>query len=368
MRKNLFITGTVGIIALAIYFLETATSSGTGKANTVYEKLSNGRNIHYLVIGDSIGRGSGAEAIEDRWYSQLEVLLKDKMGVQAKRQSIVQSGATAFEGIYRFQTSSRLRPPDVIFIFFGENDRKYMDAHEFSYFYDKLLRDAKTRFPDAEIITITESPLKQDDFARQIQRISYHYGAKNIDMRKVFRETGMLTEKLTADTVHPNGTGYQLYANEIFNILLKNSKNKPNIAQLKNSLYANSEFTLKTVGRAKKMEGFINEEDFYTSSTPGDYIQFHFDGPMLGVKLTRKENGGMVKVYIDGKYIRTISTWWPFPRERNLYVASGLEEGKHTVKFEVINQKSSHNSSDQGNIQISSILCAEKKKRLNNPL
>ncbi|CAM3898878.1 SGNH/GDSL hydrolase family protein [Mesobacillus zeae] len=360
-KVTILITGAVALFFIIYWLANFSPARGKGEAN-VYDKISEGSNIRYLVIGDSIARGSGAETMDQRWYTKLEVLLKGDMGIVAKRQSLVQSGATAFEGIYRLQNAARLTNADLIFIFFGENDRKYMGPEEFSFFYEKLLRDAKMKFPNAEIITITESPLKQPPFAKQIERISYHYGAKNIDMRKHFKDTGMLTEKLTSDTVHPNGKGYQLYANAIFNLLKKNSRERNDIALLKKPLTGEHDFVLTANSMPEKTRGFKNKNGMYISNVPGNFLEFQFEGPMLGVTLSRRENGGMMNVYVDGEYVRTMSTWWPFPRERNLYVTSGLEQGKHTARFEVINDVSPHNSQGIGTIQISSVFMSERIK------
>ena len=69
-----------------------------------------------------------------------------------------------------------------------------------------------------------------------------------------------------------------------------------------------------------------------------------------------------MNVYIDGEYVRTISTWWPFVRERHLYIASGLENGQHSVRFEAIGDVSSYNTSQKSMLQIISIIVAKEKE------
>ncbi|RSD26270.1 SGNH/GDSL hydrolase family protein [Mesobacillus subterraneus] len=328
----------------------------------VYEKIEEGSSINYLVIGDSIGRGAGAERKELRWYSQFEVLLKSYSGSRAYRNLVVQSGATAFEGIYKLQKTSQKKDIDVIFLFFGENDRKYMDPETFAFFYEKLLRDAKEFHPEAEIITIIESSLKQEPYAHAIKNVSSHYGAKHLDMRIPFKESGLLTEHLTTDMVHPNGKGYQLYANSILELMKENMKSGADIASFPDPIAMDNSFYLSEKKEIASNGGFNYEKGLYVSRNPGEVLEYVFEGPILGVTAIRSVEGGKVKVYIDGEYIRTLSTWWPFTRERYLYIASGLDPGRHTVRFETIGHPASAVAGVNETIIIKSIIIAKEKE------
>jgi lysophospholipase L1-like esterase len=352
----------VFITAAVISFLAIQSEHYLSKDLTVYEKIASGSSFNYLIIGDSIGRGAGAENKDLRWYSQLEVLLTDFSGSRARRNMLVQSGATAFEGIYKLQKSPKFRDIDLIFIVFGENDRKYMNSEQFTFFYEKLIRDAKQRYPGSEIITLIESPLKQEQFADAIHRVSTHYGAKTLDIRIPFKQSGMLTEQLTTDMVHPNGKGYQLYSTSILELITKNIELDAEIASLPKPLTREQSSNLYEKKLVTASKGFQRENGINISKRPGDYLEYEFEGPILGVKAIRSPDGGMMKVYIDGKYYSTLSTWWPFTRERYLYIASGLDKGRHTVRFETAGNSSSNNTSDHSAIQISSIIVAREKK------
>lgn len=356
-------TSIVVLIAAVISFLVVQSEHSLSEDLTVYEKIAAGSSFNYLIIGDSIGRSAGAENKDLRWYSQLEVLLKDFSGVRARRNMVVQSGATSFEGIYKLQMSPKFRDIDLIFIVFGENDRKYMDPEQFTFFYEKLIRNAKERYPRSEIITIIESPLKQDRYADAINRVSAHYGAKPLDMRIPFEQSGMLTEQLTTDTIHPNGKGYLLYASSILELIKNNISLDAEIASLPKPLTRDQTLQLYEKGHLSASKGFLNENGINISKRPGGYLEYEFEGSILGVKAIRSQNGGMLKAYIDGEYIRTISTWWPFTRERYLYITSGLDKGPHTVRFETIENSSPNNNSEKSVTQISSIIVAKDKKK-----
>ncbi|PLR98880.1 SGNH/GDSL hydrolase family protein [Bacillus sp. T33-2] len=358
-RRVAYIFSGFCLFLLILYVAGSLFGTDHTRNYTVYDKISRGMKINYLVIGDSIGRGSGAETKEMRWYSQLEALLEHYNGVKASRHSIVQSGATAFEGLYKLQNSRKLRNVDLIFIVFGENDRKYMSPEEFSFFYEKLLRHAKTLYPRAEIVTITESCLKQDPYAEKIKQISDHYRAKNVDMRIPFKQSGLLTEELTADMVHPNGLGYQLYANTIHKLLRKNSQLLLPVARLKKPLRDSLEFSLKELPEFSLKKGFDPVNGILTASQPGSFIEYEFKGTLLGIRLIRSESGGMMNVYVDGLYVRTISTWWPLPRERFLYVTSGMTDRKHKVRFEMVKDVSPQNVSGSSIVQVSSLIVSK---------
>lgn len=357
MSSIIFLTAAVMI------FLAIQSEHYFSKNLTVYEKIEAGSKIHYLIIGDSIGRGAGADDKDLRWYSQFEVLLRDFSGSRARRNMIVQSGATAFEGIYKLEKAPYFRDIDLIFIVFGENDRKYMDSEQFTFFYEKLIRNAKERYPGSEVITIIESPLKQEKFADAINRVSVHYGAKPLDMRIPFKQSGMLTEQLTTDTVHPNGKGYQLYAASILELIKSNINSDTETASLPKPLTMDQSFTLYEKKNLSRSQGFVIENGMNISKRAGDYLEYEFQGPILGVKAIRSQEGGMLKVLIDGEYVTTLSTWWPFTRERYLYIASGLEKGRHTVRFETLGKTSSNNTSEKSVNQISSIIVAKDEQK-----
>ncbi|WLR56661.1 hypothetical protein LC048_07145 [Mesobacillus subterraneus] len=109
-------------------------------------------------------------------------------------------------------------------------------------------------------------------------------------------------------------------------------------------------------------KGFRIENGINISKGLGDYLEYNFEGSILGVEAIRSPNGGMLNVFIDGEYVRTLSTWWPFTRERYLYIASGLDHGEHTVRFEPAESPSPSTTSERSLIQISSIIVAKDKE------
>ncbi|WP_080845738.1 SGNH/GDSL hydrolase family protein [Cytobacillus gottheilii] len=346
-------TAVTGITFIINYF---SSSKGSAESESLYEKLANKEDISYLIIGDSIGRGSGVSHKSKTWFSQMENALSENFKVKTKRHLLVQSGATAFEGLYKLQNGKPDDYIDLIFIVFGENDRKYMNVSQFAQTYEALIRKAKQNYPDSEIITFTESSLTEDQFATSIKDISDHYNAKNIDMRLAFSTSGLSVNKLTTDLVHPNDRGYELYSAAVLEKLQQLTLKQENIAYLADPLHPYAEISLKEIQDVQTAAGFTKEKDFWISESKGDILEYSFTGSMLGIRAMRSELGGKADVYLDGKWLTEISTWWPFERERYLYIASGLENTQHTVTFVSKGEKSLNNTSSHHTVAISSII------------
>lgn len=356
-KKGRFIApyAAASLLIIWICFFAFATY-GFDSTLTVYEKISEKKPIRYTVIGDSIGRGSGAETPEQKWFNILESKMYAEHGIRMTGEYSVQSGATAFEGLYKLSQFKNAGKSDLVFIVFGENDRKYMEANDFSVLYESLMRKAKAVFPNAEIMTITESSLTNGRFAEEIEKLSAHYNASHIDMRKVFQKTGISAKELTKDLVHPNGRGYQLYADAIYRQLTQDTEQNKEITAIFEPVNNQTFESFRTLSSFQESQGFTMKNGYLTSSQKGNYLESEFHGEVLGVKLLRNPDGGKINVYIDGKFETTLSTWWPFERERYLYIASGLSDGHHTVRFEVSGETSRNNLSDNSIIRIASII------------
>ncbi|MGG3943277.1 GDSL-type esterase/lipase family protein [Peribacillus psychrosaccharolyticus] len=340
-------------------FQDMAETYGSNGNKTGYEKLLNGKPIRYLIIGDSIGRSSGAETPQQTWFTMLEKKIKSTYGSSSKSDKIVQSGSTAFEGFFKFSISDISPNQDFVFIVFGENDRKYMSADQFMQQYEGLLRHVKKTFPRADIVTITESSLKNDQFAQVINVLSDHYHTTHIDMRPVFADSGQTEKQLTKDGIHPNSAGYQLYTDTIFRALEKNASANKQISKLPSPLDQDVDFSFKTVENPDVIDGFFKQGSYLQSEKKATSITYHFTGTMLGLQVLRSPDGGEIIVFIDGKKTVELSTWWPFARERFIYVASSLSEGPHTVRFEVSGTRSGFNQSNQSVVRIAAIITKE---------
>jgi lysophospholipase L1-like esterase len=355
-------TVTLLLLFSTIFILNTSGKTyGYDESLNLYDKISQKKPIHYAIVGDSIGRGSGAETPGQRWFKILERKMYEDHGIRMFGEYTVQSGATAFEGINKLSLKQGNNAVDLVFIVFGENDRKYMKASDFSVLYESLIRKAKAVYPAAEILTVTESSLKYNDFATEISKISNHYNTAHIDMRPVFKSSGFSEKDLTTDLVHPNGKGYQLYSDTIYKALLSATTNKKEISAIEKSMNKDTYEDYSTSSDFTKLKGFSFQHGYYSSNKKGSVLETNFKGNVLGVKLLRSPDGGMIDVYIDGQLHTTLNTWWPFPRERYIYITNGLSDKKHNVRFEFSESASRDSAALKHYARISSIIVNVKK-------
>ncbi|WP_071394493.1 SGNH/GDSL hydrolase family protein [Bacillus tuaregi] len=358
-RKSLAALILIFTLCFSLLFLifhEKAIS----KSLPVYEKVVQKLDIHYLIVGDSIGRGAGVENRSHTWFSQWEQAMKQKYPIDLIRHSIVQSGATAYEGLYLIGNAKPLSTVDLVFLIFGENDRKYMNEKQFSFYYEGLIYEIKTTYPKAELVLITESCLEQELFAEAIKNLAEHYHAVHIDMRIPFKKNSPLLKDLSDDNIHPNELGYKLYAEAITKELETGIKSNKQIVVLREPLLYKKRLSIKEQDHFKeKNELFHFNNGYYQTSEKGARISYSFDGTNLGVKVLKHVQGGEMDVFIDGQFIRRISTWWPINKERVLYVTSGLQPGKHEVTFVATGTQSAKNQTTTQNIQLSSIVVFE---------
>ncbi|WP_455675334.1 SGNH/GDSL hydrolase family protein [Pradoshia sp.] len=355
-KRKTFLILTSLVSAIAILLLSLKPDTAIMDDQTLYEKLNNGNTIYYLVVGDSIGRGAGAESRRDSWYAQLERLIKKRYGADMQGQHISQSGATAFEGLYKLKNTELIYPADIIFLVFGENDRKYMEPEEFAKHYELLVREAKVRAPKAEIITFIESPLAVQEFANQIQAVSSHYGATAIDMRKAYRQSGAEVKSLNRDQVHPNGKGYELYAKTILQTLDEFPNRKA--PSTKEALYVQEDAPLHVTTSIETQQGFLYKEPYWTTGKKGSSIRYKVQGNTIGAIIKRNPNGGMVDVFIDRRYYRTINTNWPLVKERYIIIAAGIESGSHQIEFITNDHGHRFNGLDEKPFQLAGVISA----------
>lgn len=365
----LFIGSVISIFLMSFSLSRNLTlQQKTKEDKTIYKKIADGDSLSYLIIGDSIGRGSGASEKKYKWNKVLERKMKESHNITMRGDTLVQSGATAFEGLFKLQADKNYfsKKYDVIFILFGENDRKYMNSHDFSIIYEALIRSAKDKHPNAEIVTITENPLRDKDFVDAIKKISDHYHAAHIDMITAFSSYPKSSVALTVDDVHPNDEGYRIYADTIYDKLMENTSVTKRIAELTVPIYADSNFSFDVLDQFNEQEGFIKENDYYVSHQKGSFIEYSFHGSTVGVKLLRTPEGGNVDVYIDGEFYTTLSTWWPIVKERYLYISNNLTPGLHTIRFVTTGDASINNVTSRNVVRLSSIIL--NRKTMDQPL
>lgn len=211
---------------LLVYLLVHAFSSP--KTN-VYTKIAQGQPISILIAGDSIGAGSGASKPEFNFANRLKSALQQKYSVTATVVNVSMGGNTTYAPLIRVFKLNKNHDFDLAIICSGENDY----ASTLGPYYEALIRNIKTKYPNAEIISILQSSQKTyTDKIKTIQTIAKHYNIPTADTIIPFTngENGTYST-LTVDGIHPTNKGYALYAQTLETLIDQNVQNNTKAKQ-----------------------------------------------------------------------------------------------------------------------------------------
>lgn len=190
------------------------------KTENVYSKIAKGQPISILVAGDSIGAGSGASSPEFNFANRLKAALQQKYSVTATVVNVSMGDNTTYAPLIRVFKLNKNHDFDLAIICSGEND----NASTLGPYYEALIRNIKTKYPSAEIISILQSSQKTyTDKIKTIQKIAQHYNIPTADTIIPFTngENGTYSS-LTVDDIHPSNKGYAIYTKVLENLIATN--------------------------------------------------------------------------------------------------------------------------------------------------
>lgn len=317
----------------------------------VYEKLTDGNDVNFLIVGDSIGAGTGASDDKNKWYNLLSDNLENKYDSFINIHRITKGGSDTFDGIVEFKNAFPDDSVDMVFVSFGQNDQGLLngDSEKFGLIYESLIRNIIKQYPKAEIGTIIESSLSDDSFAEEIETVSKHYNLVALDSRIPFNDSKIDYKKLATDGIHPSDKGHELYANYFSDLINDNIsgkrtfKNRTEIKALDKDV--NKYSNIQQISEIKNADGFENKGSFYVSNKTKSSLKGEFSGGILGLTLSTNTDGGQADVYIDGEFVKSIDVYNPSEVERHFFISDNFSKGEHT--FEVV-IKSSHNKKSTG--------------------
>lgn len=80
--------------------------------------------------------------------------------------------------------------------------------------------------------------------------------------------------------------------------------------------------------------------DLHVSKTPGEYVEYTFDGVAVKWIGGKNKDHGKVDIFIDGEYDATVDTYHSsLILQQDLYIKTGLTPGTHTIKILLRNDK-----------------------------
>lgn len=187
-------------------------------ADSIYQKLKAGHYVNILIVGDSIGEGTGASGIEQRWFTLLINWMRETYGVDCTVTNISMGGNTSYAGYAREMILEDGIEYDLAIICYGENDK----AEELSLNYEAIIRGIRGKYKECSVISILESSQKTyTDKILEIEKLAAYYRIPVADMIKAFQKSGYAYEELAEDGIHPGDLGQRIYFETIRDVILE---------------------------------------------------------------------------------------------------------------------------------------------------
>lgn len=176
--------------------------------DSFYQKLVDGFDVNVLIVGDSIGEGSGTQTDGQQWFKQLQTYLRTVNKSKVSVTNVSMGGNASYAGYVRTMALNDDVDYDLAIICYGQNDG--LDG--FSTNYESIIRAIRSKYPDCSIISILESSQRTyTEKMTTIQSICEHYSIPVADTIAAFNDSGKAYDDLTGDGVHPNDAGQEIY-------------------------------------------------------------------------------------------------------------------------------------------------------------
>lgn len=177
-------------------------------SDSFYQKLSDGFDVNILIVGDSIGEGTGTNTDGQQWFKKLQSSLQTANKCKVSVTNVSMGGNTSYAGYVRTMALNDDVNYDLAIICYGQNDH----TDGFSTNYESIIRAIRNKYPDCSIISILESSQREyTEKMMAIQSICEHYGIPVADTIDAFNNSGKAYEDLSNDGVHPNDAGQEIY-------------------------------------------------------------------------------------------------------------------------------------------------------------
>lgn len=358
--------------------------------NNTYYNLTSLKKLNISYIGGSVTNGYGStDTATKSWAALTTAWFKEKFpDAEINSDNVAIGGTGSYFGTFRYEDDVQSNSPDLVFIEFAIND-----------FYDKatkeqtirniesIIQNAYTRNANVDIVLVgIMDKWRQYDYDNLLamKELAQKYNIMMIDIMSEFKSylattsTEYETYFKEGDGVHPNDTGYSVYAKIVTDTLASDiilteaqdvSLKKHSIpvtklsstdlmldAQLlkadKIDFETNNGFTLET--KTFSTLGYRNYNKRYVASAIGSTATFKFVGTDIGLLYAGKNNGGKLECSVDGGTPVVIDTYLASANPKTVVIAENLENKEHTLTIKVLSDK--NESSTGTNAEIGAIL------------
>lgn len=280
--------------------------------DSFYQKLVDGFDVNVLIVGDSIGEGSGTQTDGQQWFKQLQTYLRTVNKSKVSVTNVSMGGNASYAGYVRTMALNDDVDYDLAIICYGQNDG--LDG--FSTNYESIIRAIRSKYPDCSIISILESSQRTyTEKMTTIQNICERYSIPVADTIAAFNNSGKAYDDLTGDGVHPNDAGQEIYFETVKAVIDDNvaaSTGKMSDADVINA-------------EVHKFDNFVwydASSDFERVDDTTFAISTNATG-VLGIDYTFESGDNKADIYVDGELFESPTVTFDYDfSQRHILVVS----------------------------------------------
>ncbi len=327
-----------------------------------FEKLRAGKAVTLAYLGGSITAGAGAGTPEKSSY---RALITDWLRKKYPRSDINEinaavSGTGSLYGALRARRDVIAYKPDLIFVEFAASDINEDEA-AVKKAIEGLLRQLLIVPQPPEVVMLYTTTAKRNVRNDWHEMLAAYYRVPSIDLQDRtwgLIDSGKITQSaFWRDGVNPADAGHKIYADLITSFLVEQEKLNatPIVRNLPSPLLSDEmnygEF--KAFAEIKHDTSWRNESStdrtlptaLLSSDKTGSYVEYYFEGTVVGITYRMGPDCGTIEVLIDGKPapapLHKIDCYDSSHHIGTRIIAGGLGPGEHKLTVRVLGEKSS---------------------------
>jgi lysophospholipase L1-like esterase len=314
--------------------------------NDLYDQIRAKEFIRTLIVGDSIGQGTGAQNAGEKWFARLTTSLANEYNVTNFITNLSRGGASVLGGWtdYNIIKTSIKDKYDLAFICFGQNDQGVLPIEIYSNIYERLIKQIKEEKGNPEIFLIIENGVGTKGYPEVMMNLAKQYDLNIIDTRQAFKQSGYSDEVLTIDKTRPSSIGQELYYNNIMDTIHLNLQQNKNVSYSTTSeplfVRSNDYKIFSFTNTYTNINGFSSAKGNSIGFVKGNNLETTVQGNSIGLMLMQTPTGGKFDIYVDGNFIKELDNYCPFPNINTFIIGDQFSKGPHKVRIQINGNKS----------------------------